>query len=98
MGHISPDGLRGNIGGWTTVLRAERGLTRRALADRPNLSHALLTRVEAGVTPASPELMHACARALGTTRSLFDNDRRGGDGGRLLTLAFRAPSRLEVAM
>jgi len=62
-----------SVGPWIAVLRGRRHLTRWALADLLDLpvdravTFALLTKVEAGVLTASPALVAACAKAMGTS-------------------------------
>lgn len=68
-----------------SVVRAGNGLTRQALADRAHVSYALLTKVEAGVEPASPELVAACGKALGVDSSLFAVPYRPDTHGDLLS-------------
>ncbi|MFF5130682.1 helix-turn-helix domain-containing protein [Streptomyces syringium] len=53
------------IGARIAERRADRGLTQQGLAMRAHLSKSILSKVECGQRPASPELVAACARALG---------------------------------
>ncbi len=52
------------IGARVARLRKARGLTQVGLARRANVSHSLLSKVEAGHVPASPVFIGAVARAL----------------------------------
>ncbi len=52
------------IGARVARLRKARGLTQIGLARRANVSHSLLSKVEAGHVPASPVFIGAVARAL----------------------------------
>ncbi|MFE7132428.1 helix-turn-helix domain-containing protein [Streptomyces sp. NPDC057638] len=52
------------IGARIAELRKRRGLTQQGLAMRANISMSLLSKVEVGQKPASPEFVAACARAL----------------------------------
>jgi transcriptional regulator with XRE-family HTH domain len=45
-------------------VRNERNLSQRALADRLNVSHSLLSRIEDGTRTASDELLDEMAREL----------------------------------
>lgn len=55
---------RDRIGARVARLRKARGLTQIGLARRANVSHSLLSKVEAGHVPASPVFIGAVARAL----------------------------------
>jgi transcriptional regulator with XRE-family HTH domain len=57
-------GDKDRIGARVARLRKARGLTQIGLARRANVSHSLLTKVEAGQVPASPVFIGAVARAL----------------------------------
>jgi transcriptional regulator with XRE-family HTH domain len=52
------------IGARVARLRKARGLTQIGLSRRANVSHSLLSKVEAGHVPASPVFIGAVARAL----------------------------------
>jgi transcriptional regulator with XRE-family HTH domain len=60
-----------DAGTWIATLRVRRGLTRRELAQRAQVSYALLTKVEAAVELASPQMTAACAGALGVAPGLL---------------------------
>jgi transcriptional regulator with XRE-family HTH domain len=76
-----------HVGARIAALRIRRGLTQRALAARAHVSYSLLTKVEAGLKPASPALIAACARALATEEHLLAGHHRPGvDHDRLFAL------------
>ncbi|MCD9144684.1 helix-turn-helix domain-containing protein [Streptomyces albireticuli] len=60
-----PDEIDKYIGARIAERRADRGLTQQGLAMRAHVSKSLLSKVECGQRPASPELVAACARGLG---------------------------------
>lgn len=62
-----PDTTDRYIGARIAERRADRDLTQQGLAIRAHVSVSLLSKVECGQKPASPEFVAACARALGVT-------------------------------
>lgn len=90
----SGDDLIGmDVGARIAALREQRGLTQRALANRAHVSYSLLTKVEAGLRPASHWLLAGCARALGVSEDMLDSrhhPRAGEQRLRALIPAIRA--------
>jgi XRE family aerobic/anaerobic benzoate catabolism transcriptional regulator len=80
------DRLLRSLGRRARALRAERGLTLRALAGRAGLSQRFLVQVEAGTGNISVRRLAGLARALGTTPAALlaeaGDGTRAADGGR----------------
>lgn len=74
-----PPDTDAGVGARIAVLRASRHLTQHALAARANVSHSLLTKVEAGSRPASDALVAACARAMGVQPAVLTGQPHAGD-------------------
>lgn len=86
-GDGSDDLIGLDTGARIAAVRERRGFTQRGLAKRALVSYSLLTKVEAGLKPASDWLISGCARALGVDEEvLAGRYRPHADDGRLLAL------------
>lgn len=64
-----------------TVARESRGMTQSELAQRVGMSQARLSKIEAGLTPAPPELLSSLAKELRYPELFFlESDRTYGPG------------------
>ena len=75
--------LSKNLGSRVRDLRTRAGLTQAQLADRVDLSHEFLSRLERGLKTPSLDTAHRIAEALGLAmRDLFDFETNPPEGER----------------